>query len=73
MTRLQRTNTGVATQVARWLRRRPAAQLVPDGPDERMRYLLARVDDGARDEVARFRTVREFARAIETPGGVPWT
>lgn len=65
MTLCQRTNAGVAAPVARWLARHDAA-LVTDGPDHRLRYLLDR--RGA--VIGRYRTVREFAMAIETPGAI---
>ncbi len=72
MTLCQRTNAGVAAEVARWLDDHDA-DLILDGPDHRMRYLLAVAGDGAPVEVGRFRTVHEFAMAAETPGAIAWS
>jgi hypothetical protein len=69
VTRCQRTNTGVAAQVARWLADHAGSRLVLDGPDHRLRYLLER----GGDVLGRFRTVGEFAMAIETPGEIAWS
>lgn len=74
MTTCQRTNVGVAREVARWLQAHGAALLVDDRLDDvPVRYRLVEVGAPIDTARARFRTPREFARAIETPGAIAWT
>lgn len=73
MTLCQRTNAGVARQVARWLARHDAALLVDDQIPDTVRYQLVRAGDDIDASRHRFRTVGHFARAIETPRGLSWT